>query len=449
MDIRGKKVAVVGMGQTAMALVRLLIREGAEPFVTDAAPADKLIDFTQQLDALGVLYECGGHTRTPFEGAAYVIPSPGVSPDLEPIREADHHGVGLMGEMEFAFRYCNPKILAVTGTNGKTTTTELLHALIAQCGRTVALAGNNKLPLSEAVQIDPAPEFIVLEVSSYQLETAWLFHPWIGAVLNLTPDHLERHRSLERYAEIKEKMFSRQQPGEIAVVNADNDYTAQMQAPEGVDFRRFSLTQRVDQGLWVDGEVIKEGDEPIAHVGDNPLPGRHNLENALAALTMARAGGFEWDKVLEGLRAFTPVEHRIETVATIDGVEYVNDSKATNIDSLQVALESFDRPIVLIAGGRGKGADYGVLRPLVKQHLKALVTIGEDAPLIEQAFAGLADAERAETLEKAVQFAAARAVPGDVVLLSPACASFDMFANFEARGQAFKKAVHALQGKTS
>ena len=440
-----EKVVVAGMGRTALAAVRLLLREGAVPFVTEQAPAESVTPFRAQLDDLGVSYECGGHTPAAFDGAAMVVLSPGVPPSIPALGRARASGIPVLGEMEFAFPFCRSPILAVTGTNGKTTTTELLRALVDSCGHSVLLAGNNASPFSAAVIADPAPDYVVLEVSSYQLQNAARFRPWIGTVLNLTPDHLARHGAMESYAADKARLFAAQGPGDIAVLNADDSWTAAMTPPEGVTVCRFSLSARCDGGLWLDGDVIRDGDAPVARAGDTRLPGRHNLENVLAALTMMRAGRFDWGKTLAGLRAFQGVEHRLERVAAIHGVTYYNDSKSTNIDSLRVALESFDAPLVLIAGGRGKGADYRVLRQLVGRRVKRMVTLGEDAPLLEEAFGDLVPAERAATMDDAVRRAASHAQPGGVVLLSPACASFDMFRDFEERGRVFKEHVRRLQ----
>ena len=447
MNVHGKKVTVAGMGRTALALVRLLLREGAEPFVTEFSGADSLEPLKQELTALGVPFETGGHTDAAFAGAAYVIPSPGVPPRLAPIEAARARGAQAIGEIEFASHFCVGKTLAVTGTNGKTTTTELLRALVAACGHSVALAGNNDMPLSAAVMENPAPGYIVIEVSSYQLETACTFRPWIGAVLNVTPDHLARHGDMDGYAAVKARLFANQAAGDTAVLNADDARVAEMGVPEGATRRAFSLARRVEDGLWLRGNEIREGDAVVATTADTLLRGRHNYENVCAALTMMRAGGFDWEKTLEGLRHFRGVEHRIELVASREGVDFFNDSKSTNIDSLRVALESFTQPVVLIAGGRGKGADYRVLRDLVRAHVTTLVTIGEDAALLEEAFHGLVDVRRAADMGDAVNLAADAARRGDAVLLSPACASFDMFENFEHRGRVFKECVRkCLEG---
>lgn len=441
MFVQGKKVTIVGMGRTALALARLLLREGARPFVTERDDSPRHGGFRSALEEMGVPYETGGHTDAAFADATLVIPSPGVPPTLPPIEAARRNGAGVIGEMEFAAQYCRARILAVTGTNGKTTTTELLRALIASCGHRVLLAGNNDSPLSEAVMAKEAPEYIVLEVSSYQLETSRSFRPWIASVLNVTPDHLARHGTIENYAATKARIYANQTGGDAAVVNLDDPFVRGMAGATKARVWPFSMRRRVEDGLWLDGETIRYGSEELARLSDTPLRGRHNYENVLCALSMMRAGGFDWGRTLEGLRAFRGVEHRIEYVTTICGVEFYNDSKSTNIDSLRVALESFEKPLVLIAGGRGKGSDYRVLTPLIESHVKAMVTIGEDAPLLEEAFGPVVSVCRAASMPEAIRSAAERAESGDAVLLSPACASFDWYDSFEHRGREFKRQV--------
>lgn len=444
-DVKNKHVTVVGMGRTSVALVRLLLREGAMPFVSDAENRAGLAPYKEELEALGVPYECGNHSPLAFQRCQVVMPSPGVPPGIEPIARAVAHGAALVSELDFAFSRCKAPVIAITGTNGKTTTTELVAAMVRACGYRVALAGNNALPFSGAL-LDPVPpDYVVLEISSYQLETSREFHPWIGAILNVTPDHLARHKSIEQYAAEKTKLFARQSQNEFAIVNTDDPVCAGLSKQTAAHRLAFSVEKRVPEGLWLDGNAIREGAREVAARADVPLPGRHNLANAVAALTVARAGGFDWAKCVQALRSFRGVEHRIEPVATIDGVHYVNDSKSTNIDSLRVALESFERPVVLIAGGRGKGSDYRVLRDLVAKHVKAMVTIGEDAPKLEEAFGDLVPTVRAPSLDEAVHRAQERAARGETVLLSPGCASFDWFSNFEERGRAFKRAVSSLQ----
>lgn len=445
MGLTGKKVVVVGMGRSALGAVRLLLHQGACPFVTDAADGPDLLHHKENLAALGVPFETGGHGDGTFADAAAIILSPGVPPSVSPVAAARERGVPVLGELEYASRFCTMPILAVSGTNGKTTVTELLRHVISTCGRGVALAGNNDTPLSDVALLDPAPDFAVVEVSSYQLETCSTFHPRVAAILNLTPDHLGRHGTMEGYAQVKARIFARQTAGDVAIVNADDPWTRVMEVSAGVRRMTFSLEEPQADGLHAAGDTILHGEEPVASLADNPLPGRHNLANVLAALAVARAVDLPWDSVLEGLRSFQGVEHRIEPVRELAGVRWYNDSKSTNVDSLRVALESFDAPIVLIAGGRGKGSDYGVLSDLVRARVKHLVAIGEDAPLLEAAFGDLVQVSRADSMKAAVLAARGAASRGGIALLSPGCASFDWYANFEQRGADFKRVVSALR----
>jgi UDP-N-acetylmuramoylalanine--D-glutamate ligase len=442
MDLHDKAVTVVGLGRSALAAARLLRRLGARPFVTDSGPGAPAI--REALRDLGIPFEVDGHSPAAFAEADLLVMSPGVPAAIAPVAAARAAGTPVWAELELAARHCPAPVLAVTGTNGKTTTTELLRAMLAACGHEVALAGNNATAFSEVALRPAPPDYVVLEVSSYQLETTDTFHPWIAAVLNLSPDHLARHGDMAGYAAAKARIFARQGAGDAAVINLDDPAVAAMPTPEGTARVGFSQARRVEGGLWLDGAVLRWDDTPLMTLADFPLPGRHNRENLLAALAMARAGGFAPDAVVAGARAFRGVEHRIEAVLAFDGITVYNDSKSTNLDSLRVALESFDGPIVLIAGGVGKGADYAPLRDLVAARVRRLVTVGEDAPKLEAAFGGLVACGRADSMRDAVAQAYAAARPGDVVLLSPGCASFDWYGNFEERGADFKHWARAL-----
>ena len=446
MDLAEKKVVLVGMGRSTTAAARLLLREGARPFITESSDAPRLDPWRAQCLEMGVSFELGGHTMDAFEGAEMVVTSPGVplaSDLLAPMRV---RGIPIIGELELASRFCRSRIIALTGTNGKTTATELLRAMIAACGRTVDLAGNNDRPLSLVALLEDQPEFVVVEASSYQLETAGTFHPWIAAALNVTPDHLKRHGTMEGYSVAKTRIFRCQGPGDIAVVNAGDPFTRAMKMPAGVDRIEFSLSRETPCEAWMAGDGYYLRGERLAETGDNPLPGRHNAENVLCALAMLAAGGFDRGGMVAGLRAFKGVEHRIEHVLAENGVDWYNDSKSTNVDSLRVALESFNRPLVLIAGGQAKDSDYRVIRDLFAVHVKHMVAIGDDAPRFAEAYGDLAPWSRADSMDDAVARARRAAAPGDVVLLSPGCASFDWYGNFEERGRDFKRAVRTLCG---
>jgi UDP-N-acetylmuramoylalanine--D-glutamate ligase len=440
-DVQGKKVTVVGLGRTAIALAKLLQAKGANPFVTDNRSEEQLGNLPKALRDAGIPYETNGHTAEAFANAAFVIPSPGVSPNIPPIAEAKANGAQVIGEMEFASTYCTAPIAAVTGTNGKTTTTTLLYELMKACGVNAVLAGNNDVPLSQVALENPNPEAIVLEVSSYQLETTKSFHPQFAVVLNVSNDHLARHGTIENYAAAKARIFANQCGEDVAVINADDPRCAAMAENIKARVVPFSQIEPPENGIGIVNDRILWQREPVASTNDIPLPGRHNRENVLAALAVMRAGAFDWPRAIEGLRAFKGVEHRIEFVQTVHGVHYYNDSKSTNLDSLRVALESFDNPVLLLAGGEGKGADYRELTELVRQKVQALFAYGQDAATIAAAYHDIVPVTQFTTLTEAAEAAAAHAKPGDTVLLSPACASFDQFANFEERGRVFKRWV--------
>ena len=442
MDLHGKRVTVFGLGNSGIAAVRLLLREGALPLVTDTASRAQVQPYAKVLSALGVPFETGQHSQHALGYGEIAVVSPGVNPENAAVRSMRDRGVPVLGELELGWRFCAAPVLAVTGTNGKTTTTELLHHLVTACCTDVLLAGNNDCALSHAVVSGGPVDWVVCEVSSYQLQTTSSFHPKVAAVLNIAPDHLERHGTVEAYAKIKERIFTAQGPGDAAVLNMDDPIVAAMRPPSGVRVLGVSLERRVEDGLWLDGKAIRRGTEKVAERADIPLPGQHNVYNALTALATMRAAGFDWARTLDGLRTFQGVEHRIERVAEVEGVVYFNDSKSTNVDSLRVALESFERPIVLIAGGRGKaGSDYGVLEGLMRKRVRALVTMGEEAAVLEAAYGGMAPTTRARDMREAVETARALAQAGDVVLLSPGCASFDAYANYKERGTDFKQCV--------
>ena len=353
MNLEQKKVTLVGLGRSSVAAAQLLLRHGACPFITEHGNSASLMPWRDQCAQLEIPVETGGHSDNVFQRTDLIVLSPGVPPTALKVLEAQQRGIPVVGELELAWRFCAAKGIAVTGTNGKTTVTALLRDMIVACGHSVALAGNNDTPLSTVVLADQQPEWVVLEVSSYQLETVDQFHPAIACVLNVTPDHLSRHGTIETYAAVKGGIFRRQGSGDAAILNADDPLVASLPVPENV--RRFyaSMKEKSPDTFTADDRNIYFGEDAIAACTDNPLPGKHNLGNVLAALAIMRAGGFDWQRVLEGLRNFKGVEHRIEHVICLGGADYYNDSKATNIDSLRVALESFSRPIVLLAGGRG------------------------------------------------------------------------------------------------
>ncbi|MBI1317774.1 MAG: UDP-N-acetylmuramoyl-L-alanine--D-glutamate ligase [Candidatus Hydrogenedens sp.] len=446
-DIAGKRVAVVGLGRTGAAAARLLQSRGAEVLVTDSTTSDAHQTAAAALRAEGIEVEIGGHSAGAFSDADLIVLSPGVPPRMAPLHAARDRGVPIISELELAWPFARAPIFAVTGTNGKTTTTELLTHLLRTEGREVVLAGNNDLPLSEAVRLYEPPAAYVVEVSSYQLESIETFAPKAAAVLNLTPDHFGRHTDMTEYARVKAQIFAYQVPGCTAIVNADDAWTTGMAVPAGV--RRVTIGLDHDADWRVDGGLILHGGDALLAAAELQLPGRHNLYNVLAALALAECAGVKPRHAAQHATRFRGVEHRIEFVLEAGGVKYYNDSKSTNVDSLRVALESFAEPVVLIVGGRGKGSPYEALLPEVQAHVKAAVLIGEDAPALEAAWGGTVETARAESMDASVRAAAGLASPGMVVLLSPGCASFDWYGNFEERGRDFKACVQRLASPAS
>jgi UDP-N-acetylmuramoylalanine--D-glutamate ligase len=439
----GKRITIFGLGRTGMAAARYLHACGARVWVTDAGDTDAIRNAAETLRAEGIACETGGHTPRALEADCIVL-SPGVPPALRILDEARAAGIPVVSELEAVWADAAAPIIAVTGTNGKTTTTALVHHILTHAGKRSILCGNNDLPLSEALRTLPTPDWYVLEVSSYQLETARTFHPRIAAVLNVTPDH-PRHGSFENYARIKASIYARQDASDWAVFNHD-DATVSAMAREGLPSRRVNFSIGPD-GDWhvEEGQIRHHVDAPILAAEDVLLRGAHNLSNVLAAVAVtACVPNLNTAQIADAIRTFRGVPHRIEYLRTLDGVAYYNDSKSTNVDSLRVALEAFREPIVLIAGGRGKDSDYTTLTPLIQQHARALVLIGEDAPKMAAAWQGVAPLHQAATMAGAVAQARGLACAGDVVLLSPGCASFDWYNNFEARGEDFRACVMAL-----
>jgi UDP-N-acetylmuramoylalanine--D-glutamate ligase len=452
-SLRGRKVTVVGLARSGVAAARLCAREGARVTVTDRRGAAELGPALGALEGAGVRAALGGHDRADLEGADLVVVSPGVPLAIPELAAARARGVPIWGETELAARFLGETpVVAITGTNGKSTTTALTGALFARHRRTFT-GGNLGTPLSEHVLAGDRADVVVLELSSFQIEGLATLRPRVAAVLNVTPDHLDRYRDVDDYAAAKARLFGLQQPGDRAVANARDERALAMAAASRGDLFTFGF------GPAAPGAARDPGGEPGpggAEVWLSPpsgaperylvrsraLRGRHNRENAMAAALCARLLGVPGGAVQAGLDAFPGLPHRLELVSERAGVEWVNDSKATNVDSTWVGLSAFPEGaarVLLIMGGKGKGAPYAPLRPLFPRRVKALLTIGEDAPRVEAELGDLCPTEGCGTLPDAVRRAAALAGPGDVVLLSPACASYDQFRNYEERGDAFRR----------
>ncbi len=456
MDLKGKKVLVVGLGVSGLAAALFLRRRGAQVTVSDLRSAEAL---SRQIPALldaGVNVEAGGHGHATFRRQDLIVLSPGVAPNSPEMEEARTFHIPIIGEVELAARFLKTEILAITGSNGKTTTTSLAGEILKAGGLTVQVGGNIGVP---AIELAETPEnrpgtWSVLELSSFQLETVDTLRPRIAVLLNLTPDHLDRHGNLQNYAAAKERIFAQQTAEDFLVLNADDVRIQQAASRARSQVYWFSRTKLVRQGACVhQGVVVFRANEtaalePILPVTEIPLKGAHNVENVLAAVCAARLAGVPAEAVATAVRSFHAVEHRLEFVATVDGVDYYNDSKATNVDSTMKAVESFPGSIHLILGGKDKKSDYTVLRPLLTERVKRVYTIGAAAEKIEAHITGAVEVVHAETLPTAVARAHDAAEPGDVVLLAPACSSFDQFENYEQRGQVFKQLVGALQMAT-
>ncbi|PYX75923.1 MAG: UDP-N-acetylmuramoyl-L-alanine--D-glutamate ligase [Acidobacteria bacterium] len=447
MELNGKRALVVGLGKSGVASALFMKAHGARVTVSRTKSGDELRHEIPVLLDHGITVETGGHGDRTFRGQDLIVVSPGVPVDAPPLVQARSLGEMVIGEIELAAQFLPGPIVAITGSNGKTTTTTLMGEIMTAAGVPTLVGGNIGTPAISLAERAKPETVVVLEISSFQLETVQTFRPKIAVVLNVTPDHLDRHRTFEIYTDAKARIFENQQGSDFAVLNADDPNCVAMGARTRAQVFWFSRQKEVQQGAWVrDGNVVfrdSNGQREILQVSEIPLKGVHNLENVLAAVCSGLLMGCAPEKVRQAVRDFKAVEHRLEFVATIAGVDYYNDSKATNVDATIKALESFPANIHLILGGKDKGSDYTVLNDLIRQRVKVVYTIGAAATKIESQVKG-ADIVHAETLENAIRKANATAQAGDVVLLAPACASFDQFKNYEHRGKIFKDIVAAL-----
>jgi UDP-N-acetylmuramoylalanine--D-glutamate ligase len=447
MELNGKRALVVGLGKSGVASALFMKAHGARVTVSDTKSGDELRNEIPVLLDHGITVETGGHGERTFRGQDLIVVSPGVPVDAPPLVQARSLGETVIGEVELAAQFLPGPMVAITGSNGKTTTTTLTGEIIAASGFPVLVGGNIGTPAISLAERAKPETVIVLEISSFQLETIQTFRPKIAVVLNVTPDHLDRHRTFEIYTDAKARIFENQQGSDFAILNADDPTCVAMGGRTRAQVIWFSRHKEVERGAWVrDGNIVfrdGSGQREILQVSDIPLKGAHNLENVLAAVCGAALMGCAPEKIRQAVHGFKAVEHRLEFVSTVNGVDYYNDSKATNVDATIKALESFPANIHLILGGKDKGSDYTVLNDLIHQRVKRIYTIGAAAAKIESQVKG-AEVVHAETLENAIRKASAAAKPGDVVLLAPACASFDQFKSYEHRGKVFKGIVGGL-----
>ncbi|MDR3703965.1 MAG: UDP-N-acetylmuramoyl-L-alanine--D-glutamate ligase, partial [Candidatus Sulfopaludibacter sp.] len=400
----------------------------------------------------GIMVEAGGHGLLTFRRQDLIVVSPGVPLDTPELAQVKSFGLPVIGELELAARFLKGKTVAITGSNGKTTTTALLGNILQEAGRPTLVGGNIGVPVVALIDESTDETWSVLEVSSFQLESTQQFHPNIAVILNITPDHLDRHGTFENYALAKERIFAAQDEHDFVVLNADNARAAAAAARSTAAVYWFSLEHPVQQGAWVqEGHVVYRvakgaATESVMPLSEIPLKGEHNVENVLAAVCAARLALAPVDAIRRAVASFKAVEHRLEYVATLNGVEFYNDSKATNVDATAKAIAAFSSGIHLILGGKDKNSDYTQLAELLRARVRAVYTIGSAAAKIESHLRGVVTIQSCETLDRAVSAAASAAHPGEVVLLAPACSSFDQFESYEHRGRVFKELVNEWRG---
>ena len=446
--VHGKQVAVIGLGRSGFSAARLLSVHGAQVAVLDDKTPEKLSAWIERAKELThVKLMLGGIDPITAANSDLVVVSPGVPYNHPALETAREKGVTVIGEMELAYGYCPAPVAAITGTNGKTTTTTLANAMIQASGKKSIACGNIGKAFAEAVFELSSDDWAVLEVSSFQLETIEEFRPQVASVLNVTPDHLDRHQGMQDYVQTKGRIFENQKPEDAALLNISDKYTPILSSmvKGRLHYFGFPGDREIQKpGCYaVDGQIQLLG-RPLIAVSELKIPGPHNVENACAAALMASLCGVPDEAIVKALRDFTGVEHRLEPAGEINGVRFVNDSKGTNVDSVVKALESFERPVVLILGGRDKAGDFTKLAPLVKEKVTRIVAFGECKAKVVQQLASAATVVEAGTLEETVNGAYAASEKGGVVLFSPGCASFDMFQNYEDRGRQFKAVVKKM-----
>ena len=445
-SVEGLRVTVVGAARSGVAAAELLARRGARVTLSEQGA----IPDADRLTAAGVALEAGGHLLETFVDADLVVLSPGVPLEQPYVAAATGAGVPVIGEVELASRWLKGRVIAITGTKGKSTTATLTGRMLDASGVRARVGGNIGTPLSAQVD-DSTPDTVhVVEVSSFQLESTDRFHPWIAALLNFSPDHLDRHPTVEAYAAAKARVFKRQRADDYAVVNAD-DPAARVIAAAAPSHCRWFGFARVSEGVTVSGDIVVERhamtDRPLVPVSAVRVPGRHILSDVLAAAAISRLAGATPEGITTAVSAFRGLEHAMELAGEIDGVRFVNDSKATNIVSAKRSFESVRSGLVAILGGRYKGGEFTDLRGALQERARGVVAIGESAGRIEEALADLVPVHRAGSMDDAVRQAFGLAERGDTVVLAPACSSFDMFASYAERGRAFKEAVVRLEGE--
>ena len=449
LELNGRKVLVVGLARTGLATVKFLKSRGAIVSATEARPKDEMKEAAAEMESMDIPAEWGGHQTETFLNPDLIVVSPGVDLSLEPIQHALKRGRRVIGEIELAYRFIHAPILAVTGTNGKTTTTLLLGEMLKEGGMKAGVGGNVGEPLILFAG-ETSWDVVVAEISSFQLETIESFRPRFSVLLNITEDHLDRYARYEDYIGAKVRIFENQNSGDTAILNKDDPLVAKY--GQNIKAKRifFSLKERLEEGSFFNGQSIvlrNSGREEDYSLAQASLKGIHNVENMMAALTTARLFDCSKEAIETVLRRFKGLEHRVEFVRETGGVRFYNDSKGTNVGSVVKSLQGFSEPVILIAGGKDKNGDLSPLRPLVRNRVRQLILIGEAKERMYRELGGLTETLLAATLEEAVALAHRKARRGEVVLLSPACSSFDMFKDYKERGKVFKEAVHSLKSE--
>jgi UDP-N-acetylmuramoylalanine--D-glutamate ligase len=441
LQFEGARVLVVGMARSGLAALQLLAAKGARLSATDTREAAELPGLAET----GVPFAV--QSPEVFRDAEIIVISPGVPCDLEPLEEARRRGAAVIGEVELASFFLEGPILGITGANGKTTTTALAGHILRECGIAAQVGGNIGTPPASMVATSRPDQWNVLELSSFQLETIDRFRARIGACLNVTPDHLDRHHTFEIYASAKRRLFETQQAGDTAILNADDATSASYASSTKAEVRWFSSSQRVEHGAWIDGGRLLFDGEVLMEASEVPLRGRHNLENVMAASLAANLAGAPLGRIAAAVRSFPGVEHRLEFVRSVSGVDFYNDSKATNVDATLKALDAFERGLWVILGGKDKGSDYAPLIEPLRAKARAALLVGAAAEKIANHLGACVPQVHSGTIEAAIREAYARAASGDTILLAPACASFDQFTSYEHRGRVFKELVYKLVPK--
>lgn len=446
MNLKNKIVSVIGLGKTGIATANFLSLQGARVSIMDNKSQEQLSGVAEQLlPAIEVIYQ----NCAPLANSEMVVVSPGVSKDAEFLRGSREKGIEIISEIELASRFNNVSLIGITGTNGKSTCTSLIGEILKEGGKNIQVGGNLGSPFISLLK-EKSVEYRVLEISSFQMEITQRFHPEVAIILNITPDHLDRHKSFEKYSAVKEKIFANQTENDFLILNQDDPITRNLGKNCPAKKIYFSMEKKINRGVYIKGEEIvaclDNFEGKVCDLSSLSRGLRWQIENVLPAAATALLLGISLDAIQEVLKSFSGLEHRLEWVCNQDGIDFINDSKGTNVGSVCKSLNTFDRPIILIAGGKDKNIDFSDLKNILKKKVKHLILIGETKQKFKNILNGNFNYEESDSLEEAVRLAKIKAKKGDVVLLSPACASFDMFEDYIDRGNQFKSIIKTLEG---